>query len=75
VPTQPRSAQHHYSESERLLGVAESPSIDPGLRDLSAMLALGHAILTLSPRRARRVERPRHAGNGTLPRSVTWGDE
>jgi hypothetical protein len=59
-----------------LLDVAESPSIDPGLRDLSARLALAHAVLTLSPRKARRVERrARHADIGTLPPNMNWGDE
>jgi hypothetical protein len=76
VPTQPRTPQHHYAESERLLDVAESPSIDPGLRDLSARLALAHAVLTLSPRRARRVERQaRHADNDGLPPHLGWGEE
>jgi len=74
MPTQPRSPSEHYQEASRLLATAESPTVDPGLRDLSARLALAHAVLTLAPRRARRVERPaRHAGNG-LPPHLQWGD-
>jgi len=75
MSTQPRSQQEHYAESERLLRVAEDAAIDPGIRDLAARMATAHAVLTLSPRRARRVERQaRHVGNG-LPPAVNWGGE
>ena len=75
MSTQPRSPQEHYAESERLLSVAEDAAIDPGIRDLAARMATAHAVLTLSPRRARRVERPaRHAGNG-LPPHLSCGDD
>jgi len=49
VPTQPRSPAEHYTESERLLRVAEDAAIDPGIRDLAARMATAHALLTLSP--------------------------
>src|SRR5215475_6565878 len=59
--------QEHYSESERLLRVAETSVVEQ-IQITTALLALAHAILTLAPRRARRVERQaRHAGNGNLP--------
>jgi len=72
VPTQPRSPSEHYTESERLLRVAEDAAIDPGIRDLAARMATAHALLTLSPRKARRAALPRHAGNG-LPPHLSWG--
>ena len=76
VPTQPRSPAEHYTESERLLRVAEDAAIDPGIRDLAARMATAHALLTLSPRRARRVGRlaPHADGNG-LPPAVSWGGD
>jgi hypothetical protein len=74
VPTQPRSPSEHYAESERLLRVAETSVVEE-IQTITALLALTHAILTLAPRKARRVERqPRHAGNG-LPPHLNWGDE
>jgi len=67
----PRSAAEHYAESERLLRVAEDAAIDPGIRDLAARMATAHAVLTLSPRKARRVERPaRHAGNSGATKAL-----
>ena len=76
MPTQPRSPAEHYIESERLLRVAEDAAIDPGIRDLAARMATAHAVLTLSPRRARRrpPEPGRHTDNG-LPPHLSWGDE
>jgi len=75
VPTQPRSPSEHYIESERLLRVAEDAAIDPGIRDLAARMATAHAVLTLSPRRARRgLDISRPTGGG-LPPHVSWGDE
>jgi hypothetical protein len=39
------------------------------------LIAIAHAILTLSPRRARKIERQaRHAGTA-LPPGLTWGGE
>jgi hypothetical protein len=74
MATQPRSAAEHYADAERLLAAAES-SITEEIQQVSALIAIGHAILTLSPRKARRIERPaRHASNG-LPPHLTWGDE
>src|SRR5262249_8510378 len=74
VPTQPLSPAEHYAAAERLVAAAES-SITDQIQTVSALIALTHAILTLSPRKARRVERqPRHASNG-LPPHLTWGDE
>jgi hypothetical protein len=63
------SPAQHYQQSERLLNaVEESP-------ETALLVAICHAILTLSPRGARRVERQaRHASNG-LPPHLTWGDE
>lgn len=58
MPTVPRSPADHYAEAERLLTVAESPTIDPGIRDLSALLVIGHALMAAAPRRARRQQRP-----------------
>ena len=78
MPTQPRSPAEHYTESERLLRVAEDAAIDPGIRDLAARMATVHAVLTLSPRRARRRDEsrlPRHADGNGLPPHLTWGDE
>ena len=69
----PRSAAEHYAASERLLSVAEDAAIDPGIRDLAARMATAHAVLTLSPRRARKSS-AQHAGNG-LPPAVSWGGE
>jgi len=57
----PRTAAEHYAESERLLDVAESPNVDPAIRDLAARMATAHAVLTLSPRRARRGDREARA--------------
>ena len=74
--TQPRSPAEHYTESERPLRVAEDAAIDPGIRDLAARMATAHAVLTLSPRRARRADRPaRHADGTGLPPHLTWGDD
>ena len=76
MTSSPRSPAEHYAESERLLGVAEDAAIDPGIRDLAARMATAHAVLTLSPRRARRGERQApHAGNGNLPPSFRWGGD
>ena len=73
VPTQPLSPAEHYAAAERLVAAAES-SITEEIQTASALIALTPAILTLSPRKARRVERPgRHASNG-LPAHLTWGD-
>jgi hypothetical protein len=70
MSTQPRSQSEHYSAAERLLSAAnESPASAP-------LLALAHAVLTLSPRKARRVERQaRHGGDNGLPPHLQWGAE
>jgi hypothetical protein len=74
VSTQPRSPAEHYAEAERLAAAAES-SITEQIQNTTALIALVHAVLTLSPRKARRVERPaRHASNG-LPPHLQWGGE
>jgi len=68
------SSAHAYTttpaqESERLLAAAESSVID-SVEVAAALAAIGHAILTLSPRRARHVERKaRHASNNNGPQS------
>ena len=72
ISTQPRSPAEHYNDAERLLAVAES-SVTEQIQHTSALIALTHAILTLSPKRARRGL-PRHAGNG-LPPHLHWGEE
>jgi hypothetical protein len=73
VPTQPLSPAEHYQAAERLVAVAES-SITEQIQHTSALIALTHAILTLSPRRARKIERQaRHADNG-LPSHLDWPD-
>jgi hypothetical protein len=75
MATQPRSPSEHYQDAERLLAAAES-SITDGIQTVSALLAVGHALLAQAPRRARRVERQaRHADNGSPPPSVQWGNE
>jgi hypothetical protein len=73
-----RSPSEHYTEAERLLATAESPTIDPGLRDLAAMLVIGHALLASAPRRARRRPEPpapRHGGNSPTERWLRGDDE
>jgi hypothetical protein len=70
----PLSPAQHYGAAERLVAAAES-SVTDQMQSTAALIALTHAILTLAPRRARRVERqPRHAGSG-LPPGLSWGDE
>ena len=49
MPTQPRSPSEHYTESERLLRVAEDAAIDPGIRDLAARMATAHAPADAQP--------------------------
>jgi len=74
MSTQPRSPAEHYADAEPLLAAAEG-SITERIQTASALIALAHAVLTLSPRRARRLERAaRLAGNG-LPPHLTWGDK
>ncbi len=74
MATQPRSPAEHYAAAERLVAAAESSTAEP-MQNTSALIALTHAILTLSPRKARRVERQgRHASNG-LPPHMALGDE
>jgi hypothetical protein len=74
VPTEPQSPAEHYAAAERLVAAAESSTAEQ-IQTAIALIALTHAILTLSPRKARRAERPaRHASNG-LPTHLTWGDE
>jgi hypothetical protein len=70
VSTQPRSPREHYQAALRLVAAtAESP-------ENAAMLALVHSVLTLSPRRARRVGRQaRRAGNSGLPPHLQWGGD
>jgi len=76
MSTVPRTAAEHYAESQRLLAVAEDAAIDPGIRDLAARMATAHAVLTLSPRRARPGEREaRHTDNNNLPPSMRWGGD
>lgn len=60
MPTQPRTSAEHYQAAERLISATEeTPASAP-------LLALAHAILTLSPRKARRVERlGRHVQGGS----------
>jgi hypothetical protein len=74
VPTQPLRPAQHYIESERLLRVAETSAVEQ-IQHTTALLALAHAVLTLSPRRARRVERPARRCNNGLPPHLSWGDE
>jgi hypothetical protein len=69
MPTKPRSPAEHYREADRLLrATAETPGNAPAL-------ALVHALLTLAPRRARRVEQARHAPGNGLPPHLTWGGD
>lgn len=64
----------HYAAAERLLDVAESPSTDDQVRQIAATTAVGHALLAAAPRRARKRPAAQQHGNGTLPRSLSWGD-
>ena len=57
----------HYREAERLLRVAEDAAIYPGIRDLAARMATAHAVLTLSPRQARRAQRKTDHGRSLSP--------
>jgi hypothetical protein len=75
MSTVARSPSEHYQEAERLLATAESPTVDPGLRDLSALLVIGHALLAAAPRRALRGHEPRYTNHGGIPPHLTWGDE
>jgi hypothetical protein len=74
MPTQPQPPSAHYQAAERLLAVAEGSVVDT-IQSNAALIAVAHAILTLSPRKARRVARPaQHASNG-LPPHLSWDDE
>jgi hypothetical protein len=53
VSSSPRSPSEHYVEAERALAAAES-SVAEQMQNSAALIAIAHAILTLSPRRARR---------------------
>jgi hypothetical protein len=72
MSTQPRSPAEHYADAERLLAAAES-SVADGIQTVSALIAIGHALLAAAPRQARK--RPPKHGAGPLPQSITWGDE
>jgi hypothetical protein len=74
MSTQPRTPAEHYADAERLLAVAES-SITEGIQTASALAALAHAVLTLSPRRARRGSERPDVPTGGLPPNLSWGDE
>lgn len=66
MSTKPRAPDEHYREAERLIrATEETPESAP-------LLALAHAILTLSPRRARRIPQPPAGG---LPPRLSWGDQ
>jgi hypothetical protein len=69
MPTKPRSPSEHYAEAERLIrATQETPANGP-------TLAVAHALLCLAPRRARRVQQPRHTSGNGLPPHLTWGDQ
>jgi hypothetical protein len=73
-PSFRRGPAEHYADAERLLAAAES-SVTEQIQTRAALIAIADAVLTLSPRRARRVERPAwHAGNG-LPPHLSCGDD
>jgi hypothetical protein len=76
VSSSPRSPSEHYEQGERLQTVAERLSIDLSLRDLSALLVVGHALLALAPRRGSRAAGPpdRHTDGNGLPPHLSWGD-
>jgi len=75
VPTQARTPAEHYREAVRLVGVAQSPGVDPGIQQTAALVAIASALLAAVPRRARRVERPgRHAHGGSPEQQWLYGD-
>jgi hypothetical protein len=53
VTTQQLTAAQHYADAERPLRVAET-SVVENIQNTSALIAIGHPVLTLAPRRARR---------------------
>jgi hypothetical protein len=72
--SQRSSARQHYEAAERLIAsVQETPQNAPAL-------AVAHSLLaSIDPRKLRQRKRPpdlpRHANNGQLPPSVSWGDQ
>jgi hypothetical protein len=71
MPTVPHSANWHYRAAERLLDAAES-SVSADTQTTAALTGIGHALLTLSPRRARRPEPPRRHVSGDLTPQQKW---
>jgi hypothetical protein len=76
MPTQPRQPSWHYQAAERLLAAAESSVVEE-IQNSAALIAIGHAILTLAPRRARRVPQPpgRHSNGGSPADRWLYGDD
>jgi hypothetical protein len=77
MPTQPRTAQQHYADAERLLAAAESTGTDPRIAAVAALTGIGHALLAAAPRRARRTPTPpaRHTGSGSPTNRWLYGDD
>ena len=65
--TVPRTSAEHYREAERLLAAAES-SRTAEIQTSDALIAIGHAILAGTPRRARRRPAMPPAAIGGSPR-------
>jgi hypothetical protein len=65
--TSPRTPAEHYREAERLLGAAES-SRTAEIQSTDALIALGHAVLALAPKR-----RSRQRPESDVPRRISGG--
>ncbi|HEY3090747.1 MAG TPA: hypothetical protein VGJ59_22075 [Jatrophihabitantaceae bacterium] len=74
MTTQPRTPQYHYTEAIRLLAVAQSPGVDPGIQQTAALVAIASALLCLAPRRARKQPEPPAARHGRSTSSWLYGD-
>jgi hypothetical protein len=59
VATQSRPPTDHYGEAERLLAAAAESSVTDSIQVVTALTAIGHALLaTVPPRRAPRRQPP-----------------
>jgi hypothetical protein len=76
VPTTPRTPSDYYREATRLLAVAQSPGVDPGIQQTAALAAIASALLCTAPRRARRApHEPGHHGRSVHDEWLYGGDD